>query len=105
MQLELFDETGVAKVLVIDGATYEPEHDSVRLGRQAAAVFELMKDGHWRTLREIIDAIGFGSEAGVSARLRDFRKARFGGYVVNRQRRGEESLGVFEYQLIIGGKS
>ncbi len=104
MQLELFDETGVAK-LDIDGSTYEPEHDSVRLGRQALAVFELMRDGSWRTLREITEAIGVGSEAGVSARLRDFRKARFGGNAVNRQRRGEESLGVFEYQLIIGGKS
>jgi hypothetical protein len=48
-----------------------------------------------------LGAIGSGSEAGVSARLRDFRKSDFGGHVVNRRRRGECSLGVFEYQLEI----
>ena len=84
----------------IDGETYEPVHDQVRLGKQALAVFELMRDGKWRTLREITEAIGGGSEAGVSARLRDFRKAKFGGHVVNRRRRGEEASGIFEYQVI-----
>jgi hypothetical protein len=62
---------------------------------------ELMRDGKWRTLREITEAIGGGSEAGVSARLRDFRKRSFGGHVVNRRRRGAGSAGVFEYQVII----
>lgn len=83
-----------------DGATYSPTLDGVRLGKQALAVFGLMRDGKWRTLREIRDSIGSGSEAGVSARLRDFRKAKFGGHTVNRQRRGLAEDGVFEYQLI-----
>lgn len=84
---------------ILDGETYEPECDGVRLGKQALAVFELMSDGRWRTLGEIVAAIGSGSEAGVSARLRDFRKQKFGGHVVNRSRRGVESVGCFEYQL------
>lgn len=82
-----------------DGSTYVPQLDAIRLGKQAQAVFQLMADGRWRTLREICESIGVGSEAGVSARLRDFRKAKFGGYVVNRQRRGLAEDGVFEYQL------
>lgn len=84
---------------ILDGDTYEPEHDGLRLGAQASAVFGLMVDGRWRTLGEIVVAIGSGSEAGVSARLRDFRKQKFGGHVVNRRRRGVESVGCFEYQL------
>lgn len=111
MQLDLFTDTGegcsfVARPvrtntdgLPIDCETYEPEHDQVRLGKQALAVMELMRDGKWRTLREITEEIGGGSEAGVSARLRDFRKSAFGGHTVNRRRRGAESAGVFEYQV------
>ena len=110
-QLLLFEDTDgrssfvarpfgtTADGLHIDGSTYEPVHDEVRLGKQALAVFELMRDGNWRTLREITEAIGGGSEAGVSARLRDFRKDKFGGHVVNRRRRGEAANGVFEYQV------
>lgn len=40
-------------------------------GTQNRAVYDLMQDGRWRTLREIVDGIGAISEAGVSARLRD----------------------------------
>ena len=85
----------------IQGETFEPEHDELRLGRQALAVMQVMRDGEWRTLREIVKAIGGGSEAGVSARLRDFRKSAYGSHVVNRRRRGDEGKGVFEYQVIL----
>jgi hypothetical protein len=73
------------------------ERDTIRLAGQMARVFELMSDGNWRTLSEILIHAG-GSEAGCSARLRDLRKKRFGGYTVNRRRRYE---GHFEYQLLI----
>jgi len=79
-----------------DGATYEPEKDQVRLGRQAQAVFDLMIDGDWRTLREISLQLGY-PEASVSARLRDFRKSRFGGYDIERRRIGDG--GLFEYRI------
>lgn len=68
-----------------DGATFSPELDGERLGGQLVRVRDLMLDGSWRTLREIAAAVG-GSEAGVSARLRDLRKRRFGGFVVLRER-------------------
>jgi hypothetical protein len=78
-----------------DGKTIEPQ-DTKRLEGQYARVFKLMSDGEWRTLSEIQEACG-GSEAGVSARLRDFRKPRNGSHTVNRRRRAG---GLFEYELI-----
>ena len=87
--------------LDFDGATFDSVLDTVRLSRQAQFVFDLMRDGRWRTLAEITSAIGCGSEAGVSARLRDFRKPKFGAFVVDRRRRGEGENGLFEYQLRI----
>lgn len=55
-----------------DGETVE-EQDHERLSGQLDRVHALMRDGAWRTLGEIAAAVG-GSEAGVSARLRDLRK-------------------------------
>lgn len=71
--------------LYFDGETYDPEFDRLRLTTLFNRVKRLMSDEVWRTLRQISDATG-GSEASVSARLRDLRKARFGGYVVDRKR-------------------
>jgi len=61
-------------------------------------VRDLMRDGRWRTLAEIVELCG-GSEAGVSARLRDLRKPQHGGRRVERRRRGEPRLGLWEYRL------
>lgn len=79
-----------------DGKTYSPEHDRERLSSQFDRVRDLMLDGKWRTLGEIRDVVG-GSEAGVSARLRDARKARFGGYTVERKRMFG---GLFAYRVV-----
>jgi hypothetical protein len=81
-----------------DGATYEPEHDKARLTTQLERVKALMLDGQWRTLAKIQNKVG-GTESSVSARLRDLRKSRFGGYAVDRRRRGEPSAGLFEYRV------
>lgn len=83
--------------LNFDGPTYEPEKDQVRLGKQMGLVKGLMLDGRWRGLEEIAEAVG-GSEAGVSARLRDLRKSRFGGHTVERRR---VDGGLFEYRVLI----
>ena len=80
-----------------DGATFEPKRDLERLRGQLLRVFELMKDGRFRTLDTIASVAG-GSVASVSARLRDLRKDKFGGHVVNRERRDN---GLFEYQLVV----
>lgn len=84
-----------------DGSTYNAEHDEIRLSGQMAAVFTCMSDGRWRTLAEIRAEIKRGSEAGISARLRDCRKQKHGGSIVNRRRRGNSGDGLFEYQLIV----
>jgi hypothetical protein len=68
-----------------DGGTYDHHEDFQRLKGQMLKVYELMRDGSWRTLREIADAVG-SPEASVSARLRDLRKERYGSFQVERQR-------------------
>lgn len=84
------------------GETYEAEHDHDRLFAQLYRVRGAMQDGEWRTLYEI-EAITGDSVQSISARLRDFRKERFGSHTVNRRRRGLEKRGLFEYQLILHG--
>lgn len=83
--------------LPFDGETYDPEQDAARLGKQLLAVRDLMLDGIWRTLAEIERETGY-PQASVSARLRDLRKEKFGGYVVKR-RRSEYRSGTHEYQV------
>jgi hypothetical protein len=65
--------------LWFDGSTYDPKRDRIRLGKQAAAVFTLMSDGRWRSLLDIEHETGY-PQASISARLRDFRKERFGSH-------------------------
>jgi hypothetical protein len=82
------------------GKAYVREFDHSRLKGQAINVFNLMKDNKWRTLNEIHNILNY-PEASISATLRDFRKEHFGGHTVNRQRRGNPTQGLHEYQLII----
>jgi hypothetical protein len=72
-----------------DGRTFVQARDGERLGKQMEAVLREMADGQWHTLEGLSRACG-ASEASVSARLRDARKSRFGGHVIERQyvRRG-----------------
>ena len=81
---------------MFDGATYDPERDRERLKTQLFNVWRLMRDGRWRTLEQISVRVGC-PEASVSARLRDFRKKKFGGHTVEREyvRRG-----LFKYRVI-----
>lgn len=81
-----------------DGETFEAALDGARLNAQAMRVFSLMRDGVWRTLREISEATG-DPEASASARIRDLRKPRFGKHTVHRRRRGDGKKGLFEYRL------
>lgn len=81
------------------GTTYDPAQDEQRLTTQFQRVYDLMADGKYRTLAAIAQATD-SSEAGVSARLRDFRKERFGSHTVNR-RRVAGADGLWEYQLVV----
>ena len=83
---------------MIDGSTYSPTLDGLRLATQLSRVKRLMSDGQWRTLAEIARQVG-GSEAGVSARLRDLRKPGCGYQVVER-RRVERANGLWEYRVV-----
>lgn len=84
---------------VAEGFTYEPEADKERISTLQQAVIDCMTDGNWRTLAEIRNAIGKGSEAGISARIRDMRKSRCGSHIVERRRRLDKSQGLFEYRV------
>ena len=83
-----------------DGETYEPAQDKHRLNCQLRRVFDLMCDGKWRTLSAISYQV-IDSEASISARLRDFRKPRFGAHTVERRR---VKCGLFEYRLLAKGE-
>lgn len=69
--------------------------DEQRLVGQMKRVYDCMKDGQWRTLKQIAE-ITSAPEASVSAQLRNLRKPRFGGHVVERQNLGG---GLYEYRL------
>jgi hypothetical protein len=87
-----------------DGDTYNPKTDYSRLKSQLECVRVCMKDGCWRTLSEIRTVIQRGTEASISARLRDFRKEKFGGFKVERRHRGEETNGLWEYSLVLASQ-
>jgi hypothetical protein len=99
IQLDLVEE--LARRPHFDGATYVAPLDHERLSKQLDRVREFMAPGAWHTLQEISDATGGDPQASVSARLRDLRKEKFGGLVVERRRRGEGRRGLFEYRLAI----
>jgi hypothetical protein len=66
--------------------------DLPRLAAQRKRVFDLMQDARWRT---------GDPEASVSARLRDFRKTKYGGYDVERTRVYEPDGGLWTYRLLV----
>ena len=70
------------RTLQFHGETFEEAKDGQRLRSLLERVRALMADGRWRTLHEISSLTG-GSEASVSARLRDLRKM---GLIVGRER-------------------
>jgi len=79
-----------------DGADYQPERDDVRLAGQLLRIFDVMRDGRWRTLKSIAN-ITRDSETSISAQLRHLRKKKFGAHTVNRRHLGS---GLYEYQVI-----
>lgn len=102
-----------------DGETYDPVLDHARLSRQVdrvlSVLFRVRRDGDevahtlgadpedygWRTLDELLALLGSGiSQTSLSARLRDLRKPRFGGFQVDRRRREPTvEAGLWEYRL------
>ena len=97
-QPSLFDEhiAGLPDAIAHDGDTYNPFRDASRLNAQTRAVFDLMRDGQWRTLAQISHFIR-QPEASISARLRDLRKAKYGSNDVSRHYLGQ---GLYAYRLL-----
>ena len=93
-QRNLFD-AAPAVLADFDGETYEEEEDQVRLTGQLLRTWSALQGGEWFTLRELSDEV-VGSEASVSARLRDLRKKKFGSHVIDRER---VEGGLFRYRL------
>ena len=79
-----------------EGKTYQPARDGPRLAGQLARVKSYMADGQWHTLAQLAQATG-GSESGVSARLRDLKKIRFGSHRIEKQ---HLENGLWHYRLI-----
>lgn len=82
--------------LYFDGDTYDPKQDEARLRGQWLKVWRCIMYGDWWTLEALAKACG-ASEASVSARLRDFRKPRFGSHSIERQR---VEGGLHRYRLV-----
>jgi hypothetical protein len=82
-----------------DGPDLTPP-DHQRLSNQQRRIFDLMKDGRWRTLREIADLTG-APEASASAQMRHLRKTRFGSHTVERRHEGH---GLYSYRLAVDGR-
>lgn len=92
-----------------DGESYNPCEDGQRLRTQHEIVLEIMSDGQWRTFDQIVKQIYdryevMASPNGVSARLRDLRKPKFGEHTVDK-RRVEGHQGLFEYRVVVRGVS
>lgn len=81
---------------LFDGPGVEPA-DEVRLVGLLGRVGKRMALGDWCTLAELASWCR-GSEASVSARLRDLRKTRFGGHTIERRR--TSTPGVWAYRMV-----
>lgn len=98
-QLDIFDLPIPDKVeaFPFKGSDYDPKYDLKRLTGQLKDIYNLMKDGKFRTLREIESITGH-PQASISAQLRNLRN-RFK-MTLNKQPRGDRESGLFEYRVI-----
>lgn len=81
------------------GPTYSAQHDQGRLASQMETIRTFMLRSQWVTLGEIERATGYG-QSSISAQLRHLKKAQFGGYILEKQSRGERYRGLWEYRLL-----
>ena len=101
-QRSLFGDTHRPPVH-FDGETYEARRDHRRLTSQLVIIADLMSAGDWWTLDELKRACiaRYGKhygEAGISARIRDLRKPKFGASEVE-SRRHPDANGLWQYRI------
>jgi DNA-binding Lrp family transcriptional regulator len=78
-----------------DGLDINPA-DQRRLAQHLLKLAKLTSDGEWRTLKELAEAVGC-TEPSVSARLRDLRATKHGGFTVNKKRvNGADGLWIYQ---------
>lgn len=70
--------------------------DHARLTGQILDVFRVLSDFRWHTLDDVAKRSG-APAASASAQIRNLRKARFGGHVLDRRHVGN---GLYEYRLV-----
>ena len=80
------------------GDDYDEARDRERLTGQIKRIYDLMRDGKWRTLKQIEDATG-DPPASISAQLRNLRKVSFGSHVIEREHLGD---GLYAYRIFEG---
>ena len=97
---DLFTEHETFANARFSGACYEARHDKQRLTGQLEKIYDLMKDGRYRTLAEMRMRLGY-PEASISAQLRNLKKPAFGSHTLNKRSRGNRDIGLWEYQLLI----
>lgn len=85
-----------------DGSTIEPDRDHDRLNKQLDAVRNALADGKWWTLEQLADT-AHAPQPSVSARLRDLRKPKFGGYGIERVY-VTGSNGLWKYRMVSGAQ-
>ena len=82
---------GPAYSAQIDGKRINKQHESIKSYMLGLSQFDI-----WKTLAEIEGDLGF-PQASISAQLRHLRKEIFGGFSVDKRRRGN----AWEYKVSI----
>ena len=88
---------------MFDGATYDRDRDGKRLTGQLEAVAHILATHEWVELPELVAKVrmcvgGHVTDSGVTARVRDLRKEKFGGHVIY-SRAARFGGGVWEYRM------
>ena len=85
--------------VAFDGWTFRREFDQARLTHSLQKVFFILLDGQWHGLKELRQVAGSGADS----RLRDLRKAQFGGFTIKGRRDPEKpASGCWQYRLATG---
>lgn len=79
-----------------DGSDIHQLRDGVRLTGQLERIMNCLNLGSWWTLNQLMQQTG-DPPASISAQLRNLRKERFGGHVI--EKRYVDS-GLYEYRLV-----
>jgi hypothetical protein len=76
-------------------ATWDEQRDGARIAKQRDDIWNAIRDGNWYTLSQLEQTTGH-PQSSISARLRDFRKARYGSHRIER---GYVDRGLWQYRL------